>query len=170
MPQLSKRESRLRWKEASRNVNMSVVLENVMYATNVASIFRTSEAAGVTKIYLTGFSQKPPFGKDLKKTSRSSEGRLYWEYDENVDKMFVKIRNEGTYVIGVEIADEAIPHSELPKVLKGKEKVCFVFGNEAHGMSKKALSYCDTVIYIPQYGKNTSLNVSVSAGIILFGF
>jgi tRNA G18 (ribose-2'-O)-methylase SpoU len=67
--------------------------------------------------------------------------------------MFVRIRNEGIYVVGIEIADEAIPLSKLPSVIRGKERVCFVFGNEAHGMSKKALSYCDTVIYIPQYGK-----------------
>ncbi len=168
--QLSKKESRSLWKDKKRDLDIVVVLENIMYATNVASKFRTSEAAGVSNIYLTGFSKTPPFGNDLKKTSRSSENRISWEHASDMDTVFRKLRTDSYYIIGVEISDDAINNLELPNILSTKKKVCFVFGNEAHGMSKKAMGQCDLICSIPQYGKNTSLNVSVSAGIILFSF
>lgn len=145
--------------------NIILVLENIQYANNVASIFRTADAARVSRIVLTGISHKPPFGKELQKTSRKKEDSIPWEYEEHTGDALAKIKKQGYQVIGLELTDESINYKDFDF---SAEKICVVVGNEAYGVVKKTLERLDKSVYIPMYGRGGSLNVSVSAAILLF--
>lgn len=168
MKQLQKKEAKKLFKEFKREKEIVLLLENIQYATNVAQIFRTADAAGVRNIYLTGISQKPPFGKDLRKTSRNKEQSVQWKYEETSGKVIESLKKRDYTVIAVEITDEGIIHTDLPEKLKNQDKICFVLGSEVYGVTKKTLERCHFSTFVPMYGRGASLNVGVSAGIILF--
>lgn len=153
-----------------RSQNIVLILENIQYATNVANIFRTAESAGVSKIYLTGISQKPPFGKDLKKVSRNSENKIRYEYVEKTLDILPKLRDEDYHIIAIELTDQNILLPDLKDYLNNKPKVCFIAGNEDSGVNRTTLKECTAAVTIPMYGKNPSLNVNISVGIVLFSF
>jgi len=173
MQALNKKEAKKLFKEQpKREQHVELVLENIQYARNVAGMFRTADAAGVSKIYLTGISQKPPFGKELRQVSRSKEKSVHWQHvtKEDTASLMEKLKREDFYIIAIEIAENAHSLSELPKLISGKEKICFVAGSEVFGVTKSMLQYCDTAIFIPMYGKGASLNVTTSVGIALYSF
>lgn len=153
-----------------RQQKIIVILENIQYATNVANIFRTAESAGVEKVISTGITKAPPFGKDLKKVSRGAENKVDHAYFDKTLDILPKIKQEGYRSIAVELTDEPLLLPELKEYLRDIEKVCFIFGNEDSGINRTTLELCDTAVMIPMYGKNASLNVNVSAGIVLFSF
>ncbi|OGC69324.1 hypothetical protein A2415_03035 [candidate division WWE3 bacterium RIFOXYC1_FULL_39_7] len=147
-----------------------LVLENIQYAKNVANMFRTAESAGVEKILLTGISQRPPFGIGLKKVSRGSENKVKHEYFEKTLDILPTLKDAGYTILAIELADNNVPLSSLKEFLKDKPKVCLIAGNEDSGVNKSTLELCDNAVTIPMYGKNPSLNVNVSVGIVLFSF
>lgn len=157
-------------KDFKRDKDIVVILENLQYAKNVAGIFRTADAAGVSKIYLTGISAKPPFGKELKQVSRTKEDSVPWIHLESNGKLLDTLRKKGYYIVAVEITDEAKNIKALKTILEGKKKVALIFGNEVSGIPKKTLEKCDMATFIPMYGKGASLNVASSAAIALFSF
>lgn len=171
MRQLNKKEVKKKYKEfPKRTKEIALVLENIEYARNVASIFRTAEAAGVRKMYLTGISKVPPFGKEMRQVSRSKESSLPWEYKENTTEAINKLKREGFYICAIELTDNSTTLSKLSDALKGKEKIAFVAGSEVFGTKKTTLENCDMSVEIPMFGKMASLNVSVSVGVVLFSF
>lgn len=171
MKQLRSKEIKKYFKDQPRREHdIVLILENIQYATNVANVFRTAESAGVAKIYLTGISHRPPFGKDLKKVSRNAENKVRHEYFEKTLDILPKLKEEGYHVIAVELTDSNISLPDLKSYLKDRKKVCFIAGNEDSGVNRTTLDKCDTAVTIPMYGKNPSLNVNVSAGIVLFSF
>ena len=148
----------------------AVILHNVRSAHNVGSIFRTADAAGVSHIYLTGFTPTPTdrFGrtrKEIAKTALGAEKFLAWEHARSPMPLITKLKSEGWHIVGVEQNARAQNYRSH----KSKEKTLFIFGNEVQGLSKSILDACDDVLEIPMRGKKESLNVSVAAGIILFG-
>jgi tRNA G18 (ribose-2'-O)-methylase SpoU len=158
------------FKKSRRKKEVVLLLENIQYAVNVASMFRTADAAGVKKIVLSGISHKPPFGKDLSKTSRAKERSVDWHYLESTTKAVKDLKKEGYYLVGVELTSESQDISQLSYIISDKDKVCFVLGSEVYGVKEETLSYCNAVVFIPMFGKGASLNVSVSAGIVLYSF
>ncbi|MBU0976033.1 MAG: TrmH family RNA methyltransferase [Patescibacteria group bacterium] len=168
MKQLTKKEIKKTFKKLKRSKDMILILENIQYARNVASIFRTADAAGVMKIFLTGISHKPPFGKDLVKASRHKEKVIPWEYNTSTGNVIQKLKKNGYTVIAIEITDFSIPHSRLEQEIKGNRKVAFIAGSEVYGITRKTLEKCDLSVHIPMIGKGRSLNVTTSVGIILF--
>lgn len=142
---------------------MYLMLENTQYATNVASIFRSAEAFSVKKIFLTGISHKPPFGKDLKKASRSKEESVPWEYVKTSGEVINKLKKRGFEIVGVEITDESIDISEY----EVPEKVLLVLGNETYGITQNTLDKLDKSVFIPMFGKGSSLNVSQAGAVAL---
>jgi len=84
---------------------------------NVANIFRSAESAGVKKIYLTGISQKPPFGKGLRKVSRGSERKIEYEYAKDTLEILSKLKEENYHIMAIEVTDEHIFHSDLKRYL-----------------------------------------------------
>jgi len=171
MRQLTKKEVKKNIKtHPKRDKEIFLVLENIQYARNVASMFRTADAANVKRIYLTGISQKPPFGKDLRKTSRNKEESVEWMYEENTSEVLNKLKKIGFFIIAIELTDSYVDLSQLSNILLDKAKVCFVAGSEVFGIKKTTLEKCDIAVSIPMYGKGGSLNVSTSVGIVLYSF
>ncbi|OGG13526.1 hypothetical protein A2773_00565 [Candidatus Gottesmanbacteria bacterium RIFCSPHIGHO2_01_FULL_39_10] len=153
-----------------RDKSVVLILENVQYATNVANIFRTAESAGVEKIYLTGVSKTPPFGKDLKKVSRGAERKVTHESIMSALNVIPTLKNDGYVILAIELVEGAIMLEELKDFLKHHQKICFIAGSEDSGVNRTSLELCDGAVTIPMYGKNPSLNVTVSVGIVLFSF
>src|SRR3989338_1227342 len=146
-----------------------IILHNIRSVENVGAIFRTCDAIGVKKIYLTGYTPAPfdRFGrkrKDLAKSALGAENFVNWESKKSLRHLLDQLKKEGFYVIGVEQDKESINY----KKLKLKNKSAFIFGSEVFGVPKNILKKCDVIAEIPMHGQKESLNVSVTLGIVLF--
>ncbi len=151
-------------------VMIYVVLNDIRSIHNVGSIFRTSDAVGVDKIFLTGYTPTPKdrFGrvrKDLAKVALGAEQSVSWEYEKSALSLVKRLKKEGVCVVAIEQSPDSINYRKV----KINGPTAFVYGNEVDGISKSVLKECDIVAEIPMAGKKESLNVSVSAGITLFG-
>lgn len=148
---------------------IAVLLHNIRSTHNVGSIFRTVDAAGVSQVYLSGYTPTPTdrFGraqKSIAKTALGAEQYIPWEHHTSPSRLISKLKKEGWTIVGV----EQDAHSRDYRAFKVKGKTVFAFGNEVLGISKGLRKKCDVLIEIPMHGKKESLNVSVTAGIILF--
>jgi len=148
---------------------VAVLLHDVRSAHNVGSIFRTADASGVSKIFLTGFTPQPTdrFGraqKEIAKTALGAEKYLQWEYKKSPLTPVSALRKSGWEIVAIE-QDATAAHYRKFKL---KKPTLFIFGNEVSGIKKSLLKKCDRILEIPMRGKKESLNVSVAAGIILF--
>lgn len=148
-----------------------VVLDNIRSIHNVGSIFRTADCAGVKKIYLCGTTPTPVdrFGrkrKDLAKVALGAEDSVSWKYFKTTEDAIKDLKSDKFEVVAVEQDKNSTNYLSYPLL----SKTAFVFGREVEGVSTQILKQCDKIIEIPIYGKKESLNVSVTAGIILFCF
>ncbi|MBQ5453133.1 MAG: RNA methyltransferase [Bacteroidales bacterium] len=142
-----------------------VVLDNVRSALNVGSVFRTSDAFKLEKIMLCGITATPP-NPEIRKTAIGAEQSVDFEYFKTTVEAVEKLKNEGYKIFAVEQAKESIPLNALD--LSGVEKLALVFGNEVKGVDDAVMELCEKCIEIPQFGTKHSLNVSVSAGIVIW--
>lgn len=147
-----------------------VFLHNIRSAHNVGSIFRTADGAGVTEIILSGYSPCPVdrFArpqKDIAKTALGAELSIPWRYVKTPMPALKKLKAAGAHIVGVEQDTRAIDY----RTFKAGDSTVFLFGNEVKGLSRALRTICDTLIEIPMYGSKESLNVSVAAGVALFG-
>ena len=148
---------------------IALILHDIRSAQNVGAMFRTAEAAGAGKIYLTGYTPAPldRFGrerKDVAKSALGAEKMLPWEVEENISKIISKLKKEGYYLIAIEQSPKSVDY----KKVKTKAKTAFIVGNEVTGIPQSILKKCDVVAEIPMKGKKESLNVSVALGVALF--
>lgn len=155
-------------KQAS-NKTILLALHNIRSVHNVGSIFRTADAAGVAKIYLTGYTPTPVdrFGRkrrDFAKVSLGAEDTAPWEYRNNPRTLLRELRENGVFCVAVEQSPRSIDYRKIPR----KKNTAFVFGNEITGLPHSILAQCDCVAEIPMRGNKESLNVAVAAGIVLF--
>lgn len=146
-----------------------LILHNIRSVYNVGAIFRTADASGISKIFLTGYTPAPVdrFGrerKDIAKTALGAEKNIKWKYVKSVNSLIQKLKKENIEVIAVEQDKKAIDY----KKLKIKKDTTFVFGNEVEGLSKSILEKSDKIVQIKMLGKKESLNVSVALGVFLF--
>ncbi len=146
-----------------------IILHNIRSVYNVGSIFRTADAVGISKIYLTGFTPTPVdrFGKkrkDISKVALGAEENIDWEYKKNIGNLIEELKKQKIFIIAVEQSNNSIDY----KKIKIHKKNAILFGNEVKGISNTILDKCDIVAEIPMKGKKESLNVSVSAGVMLF--
>lgn len=169
MRQLKKKEVKAIIKETpKRKQEVVLLLENIQYARNLAGIFRTADAAGVRRLYLTGISQQPPFGKEMQQVSRGKEKSVEWKYEKDTGRILNTLQKLGYFIIAVELTDEAKPLTEMATLVKDRQKICLILGNEVYGVTKTALEKSDAAVYIPMYGKGASLNVATAAGVVLY--
>jgi len=148
---------------------VAVLLHNIRSAHNVGAIFRTADAAGVEKVYLSGYTPRPidRFGrvnKEIAKTALGAETSLLWNYAPIPIPLIKKLKAEGFTIVGV----EQDPRSRDYHSFIADSTTLFIFGNEVRGLSKTLRDACDILLEIPMRGKKESLNVAVAAGIILF--
>ena len=152
-----------------RIIAMQIILHNIRSSHNVGSIFRTADGAGVSKIYLTGYTPSPidRFGrehKEIQKTSLGATQTVPYEVKEDIFSILGKLKKEGRQVVAVEQTRKSSDYRKF----ETKKDVVFVFGNEITGVEKEVLEKIDTHIEIPMLGEKESLNISVCAGVILF--
>ena len=146
-----------------------VILHNLRSAHNVGSIFRTAEAAGVERIFLTGYTPTPTdrFGRaraDVAKVALGAECLVSWERRVHLASLLARLRREGVVIVAVEQA----PQTQDYRAFGVRGPTAFIFGNEVRGLSRSLLALADTILEIPMRGRKESLNVSVAAGVILF--
>jgi tRNA G18 (ribose-2'-O)-methylase SpoU len=145
-----------------------VILHNIRSKYNVGAIFRTADAARVTKIFLTGYTPSPVdrFGRvdsEIKKTSLGAVATVPFEYVSDVETVLMSLKQQGVEIVAVEIAPGSISLYDY----KPAEYVAYIFGNEVEGVPSDILDRVDTVLEIPMGGMKESLNVSVTAGVVL---
>lgn len=143
---------------------MILIAHNIRSLHNVGAFFRTADAFGVEKIYLTGYTGCPP-RKEIAKTALGSEHRIPWEHRENLDELLLELKSARKKIVALEISDRAIPVGALEIPV---EQVALIVGSEVEGISPQLLEQCDEIIEIPMIGIKKSLNVSVATGIALF--
>ena len=149
--------------------NLNLILHNIRSAHNVGSIFRTADAAGVSKIYLIGYTPAPRdkferANKEIAKTALGAEQSVKWKKVENVQDQISKLKQEGYKILALEQAENSVDYREA----KLAGKTALILGNEVSGIESEILAECDQIIEISMRGEKESLNVSVAAGIALF--
>lgn len=154
------------FKEAKKTP-LIIILDNIRSLNNIGSVFRTSDAFLIEKIYLCGITAKPPH-KDINKTALGSTETVDWEYSESTINIVEKLQSENIQVCAIEQADKAIMLNAFQ--VNSDQKYALVFGNEVKGVSQDVVSASDYVIEIPQFGTKHSLNISVSAGVVIWDF
>jgi tRNA G18 (ribose-2'-O)-methylase SpoU len=144
-----------------------VICDNIRSLENTGSIFRTSDALGVKKIYLCGITGKPPNHK-ISKTALGAEETVPFEYFKQTGRLIDKLKSGKISVVALEqdlparqAGKKAIKYTKF----KPKFPMALIVGNEVDGVSKNILKKCDKIIFLPMHGKKESLNVSVSFGI-----
>jgi tRNA G18 (ribose-2'-O)-methylase SpoU len=146
-----------------------IILENIRSAYNVGAIFRTADASGVDKIYLVGYTPAPTdrFGRtqsEIKKTSLGASEYIEWEQVGSITQVIDRLKETDFQVVAIEINN----NSQSLIDFVPQDKVAYILGNEVEGVSDEALSLADQVRHLPMLGKKESLNVSVTAGIVMY--
>lgn len=159
------RISREEFKKAPKTP-LIVVLDNIRSVQNVGSVFRTSDAFRIEKILLCGITAQPPQA-NLHKTALGAEDSVEWEYFARTEDAVKKLKEEGVHVYAVEQAEGSILLDRF-EIKEPDGRYAAVFGNEVTGVGQSVVDLCKACIEIPQFGTKHSLNISVSAGIVLW--
>ena len=149
----------------SKKLPFVVVLDNIRSLNNIGSVFRSSDAFLIQHIYLCGITATPP-NKEIHKTALGATESVDWSYWENTEEAIHKLRADGFIIVSVEQVENSISLPDF-KIEKDK-KYAFIFGHEVKGVQQKIVDISDFCVEIPQYGTKHSLNISVSAGVVLW--
>lgn len=148
----------------AKKSDIIVMLDNVRSLLNVGSIFRTCDAFLVKNLYLCGYTGTPP-NKEIEKTALGATETVAWQHFDTTAEALTLLKAEGYKIYAVEQAENSIA---LNHFNSASEKIALVFGNEVYGVDQDIVNNSDGVIEIPQLGSKHSLNVAVSAGIVLW--
>ena len=152
------------YKKATK-LPLVVVLDNIRSCNNIGSVFRTSDALLIEKVYLCGITATPP-NTEIHKTALDAEKSVEWEYLEKTGDAVTNLQNKGYKVYAIEQVENSILLPDYFPV--SGEKIAVIFGNEVKGVQQSVVNLCDGSIEIPQFGTKHSFNISVSAGIVLW--
>ena len=157
-----------------------VVLDNVRSAHNVGSVFRTSDSFKVDKVFLCGICPVPP-SAEIHKSGLGAEDSVGWEHCEDTMVAVERLRNEGYTIVSVEQTVNSVklyrfrPYATQESAAETSnigpipsKKYALIFGNEVDGVSQEVVDASDFSLEIPQFGMKHSLNISVSAGVVLW--
>lgn len=153
----------------SQQTEICLALHNIRSCHNVGSIFRTADAVGVKKIFITGVTPAPidRFGrqrKDISKVALRAEKSVKWEYVKDIENLIADMKKKEFQICALEQDKRSVDYREA----KMEKKVLLILGEEVNGVPKEILDKCDQIIEIPMRGEKESLNVSVATGIVLF--
>ncbi len=162
--QLRKGEHKVEKAEIVRN-DIYIILDNVLDTYNIGSVFRLADATGAKKILLCGGSETPPNHR-IKKASINTTEIVDWEYYETTVEAIndLRLKVADLKIVAIEQSEGAVPYDKF----NYKLPIALVVGHETHGVSEDVLKLCDTVVELPMYGINVSLNVMVSLAIVLY--
>lgn len=144
-----------------------VVLDNVRSLHNVGSVFRTSDAFRVQRILLCGITATPP-NAEIHKTALGAEDVVEWQYFESTDEAVAALRKGGYRIFAVEQCEGSIALQNFEA--SPQECYAVILGNEVKGVQQTVVDASDAAIEIPQFGTKHSLNVSVTAGMVIWEF
>lgn len=151
--------------KAARKANLTILLDDVRSAMNVGAVFRTSDAFRIEKIVLCGITATPPH-KEINKTALGAHEVVNWEYQKDAVTYCRRLKEQGYTVLSIEQADGS---TSLDQFMPQKSaKYVLIFGNEVFGVSDDLIALSDDVLEIPQFGTKHSLNISVSAGVVIW--
>lgn len=153
--------------KAQQKFPLIVILDGIRSLNNIGSFFRTADAFNVEKIYLCGITAQPPH-RDIQKTALGATETVVWEYRQSIEKLVIKLKQQGVFVCSIEQAEETVLLQNSTAL--EAEKFALVFGNEVDGVNQQVINLSDAIIEVPQFGTKHSLNVSVCAGVILWEF
>ncbi|MGE5944858.1 MAG: RNA methyltransferase [Flavobacteriales bacterium] len=142
-----------------------IILDNIRSLNNIGSVFRTSDAFLIEKIYLCGITATPPH-KDIHKTALGSTETVAWEHIENTMDLVNKLKTDGVKICSIEQAENATMLNDFTP--QQQTTYALIFGNEVKGVAQDVVNASDLVIEIPQYGTKHSLNISVSVGVVIW--
>lgn len=142
-----------------------LILDDIRSLHNIGSVFRTADAFLIEKIYLCGITATPP-NKEIHKTALGATDTVAWEYAKDVLEVITKLQAEAIEVWAIEQVENSVYLNDF--IPEPKKKYALVFGNEVKGVSQEAIKLCSGTIEIPQLGTKHSLNISVSAGIVVW--
>ncbi len=148
-----------------KKLPLIVVLDNIRSLHNIGAIFRTCDAFRINQIHLCGLTAQPPHA-EIHKTALGAEYSVDWKYYEHTMESIHALKASGYTLLAVEQAKDSIMLDVLQ--LDSTKKYAIVMGNEVKGVQQQVIDACDGCIEIPQYGTKHSLNVSVSAGMVIW--
>ncbi len=160
------RKSVNEFKQTSK-IPVTIVLDNIRSMNNIGSVFRTSDAFLIEKIFLCGITAQPPHN-DIRKTALGATESVDWKYFKETKDAVRLLKSEEYTVISVEQAEDSIFLQNFNT--EKEKKYALIFGNEVKGVQQEIVDISDYCIEIPQEGTKHSLNISVSAGIVLWDF
>ena len=146
-------------------LNFHIVLNSVRSLYNVGSIFRTSDAVGVGKIWICGITGHPP-STMISKTALGAENQVPWEYRSDIEGLLKELKAQGFQLVLLEQMESSVSYDQF----KPESSVCLIVGNEVEGVSSQITSLCDVAIEIEMVGLKNSLNVSVAFGVVAYHF
>ena len=146
-----------------------IILEDIRSAYNVGAIFRTADASGVAKVFLVGYTPAPidRFGRpqpEILKTSLGASATMAWEQVATTREIIERLQADGVTVVAVELTKGSVSLKDFEE----PEQVAYIVGNEVEGVTEEALALADVIVELPMLGQKESLNVSVTAGIVLY--
>ncbi len=150
-----------------KKLPISIILDNVRSLNNIGSVFRTSDAFMIEKIYLCGICATPP-NKDIQKTALGATESVDWEYYEDTLDIISHLKKNNYEIISIEQAENSVMLNNFD--VKKDKSYALIFGNEVKGVQQEVVSNSDTIIEIPQFGTKHSLNISVSTGLVIWDF
>ncbi len=148
----------------AKKIPVTVVLDNVRSMFNVGSVFRTCDAFKVQRVFLCGLTPVPPH-QEIHKTALGATESVDWEYFDKASNALEKLQGERYSIWAVEQTDIS---KKLNEHQFKATKTALIFGNEVKGVNKNLFPYCEGAIEIPQFGTKHSLNIAVSAGIVIW--
>lgn len=151
--------------KAVKKTPLIIVLDNIRSLNNIGSVFRTSDAFLIEKIYLCGICATPP-SKEIHKTALGATESVDWEYAEDTLELVKKLKDSGIKVLSIEQAENS---TKLDTFFPEKnQKYAIVMGNEVKGVQQEVVDASDLCIEIPQLGTKHSLNISVTTGVVIW--
>jgi len=146
-------------------IPLIVILDNIRSLNNIGSVFRTSDAFLIEKIYLCGITAQPPH-KDIHKTALGATESVEWEYVEDTLQLIERLKDSKIKILAIEQAENSTMLQDF--IVEPNQKYAIVMGNEVKGVQQEVVTASNFCIEIPQFGTKHSLNISVSCGVVLW--
>jgi len=156
-------------KTSDHKYPLRIIADNITGPDNVGSLFRLCDAMGIEKLYLCGDTATPPNSK-IKKTSRSTENYVDFEYQADSIGLVTKLKAAGYLIISLEITTSSIPitSTSFSDALANNKPICLILGSENTGIDQKLLALSDITTHITMHGNNSSMNVISAASIACY--
>jgi 23S rRNA (guanosine2251-2'-O)-methyltransferase len=142
-----------------------IVLDNIRSLNNIGSVFRTADAFLIEGIYLCGITAQPPH-REIQKTALGATESVNWKYYEKTTEAINELKKDNYKIASIEQAEDSVMLNDFQP--HKNEKLAIVFGNEVKGVEQEVINMSNEVIEIPQHGTKHSLNISVSAGVVIW--